>query len=217
MTLMIIFPILNFCVELVLLFYRIRNYQILFPDWTLETNVARLWRLMVIPNLPTNKSDSEYRHRDCHDVVHDIIERYKPSHTVVLCGDLNGSLLVTRNNKHDVILKYFIKNHCLSNGTFDSNQPTFYHFNGNVTSKIDYVLSSEPKNLATFDILKRESMNVSTHAPIKVALRIGLDNENIRLSTKAKPQAKTVLSWNQIDLEKYSIELRRPLSSRTGS
>ena len=100
---------------------------------------------IIIVYLPTNKSDSEYRHGDCLDIVHDIIERYKPSHTVVLCGDLNCSLTVTRNNKHDVILKYFIKNHCLSNGTFDSNQPSFYHFNGNVTSKIDYVLSSDPK------------------------------------------------------------------------
>ena len=60
-------------------------------------------------------------------------------------------------------------------------------------------------------------MNVSMHAPIEVTLSVGLDNKNIRSSTKAKPQAKTVLSWNQIDLEKYSIELRRTLPSHTGS
>ena len=60
-------------------------------------------------------------------------------------------------------------------------------------------------------------MNVSTHVPIKVSLWLGLDNENIRSTTKAKPQAKKVLSWNQIDLEKYSIQLRKILPSHTGS
>ena len=102
--------------------------------------------------LAANKSDSEYRYRECLNVVHDIIEGYKTSHTVVLSGDmymLNGALLVARSNEHDVILKDFIKTHCLSNETFDSNQPTFYHFNGNITSQIDYLLSSDPKILAT--------------------------------------------------------------------
>ena len=60
-------------------------------------------------------------------------------------------------------------------------------------------------------------MNVSTHVPMKVTLSVGQDNKNIRSSTKAKPQAKKVLAWNQIDLEKYSIELRKNTPSHTGS
>ena len=68
--------------------------------------------------LSTNKLGSEYGYRECLDVVHDIIQRYEASHTIVPCGNLNGSLLPSRNNKHDIILKVFVKNHCLSSGTF---------------------------------------------------------------------------------------------------
>ena len=47
--------------------------------------------------LPTNKSDSEYKYRECLDVLHDIIRRYELTHKILLCGDLNGTLLPNRN------------------------------------------------------------------------------------------------------------------------
>ena len=94
--------------------------------------------------LPTNKSDSEYYYRECLDVLHDIIRRFESTHKILLCGDLNGTLLPTRNNKHDVILKDFVKEHSLSTGSFDCVEPTFFHFNGVVTSQIDYILTSDP-------------------------------------------------------------------------
>ena len=78
--------------------------------------------------LPTNKSDSEYRYRECLDVLHDIIQRYELTHKILLCGDLNGTLLPNRNNKHDIILKDFVQEHFLSTGTFSSMEPTFFPF-----------------------------------------------------------------------------------------
>ena len=76
--------------------------------------------------LPTNKSDSEYYYRECLDVLHDIIRRFESTHKILLCGDLKGTLLPTRNNKHDVILKDFVKEHSLSTGSFDCVEPTFF-------------------------------------------------------------------------------------------
>ena len=58
---------------------------------------------IIIVYLPTNKLGSEYGYREW-------IQR------IILCVDLNGSLLSSRNNKHDIILKDFVKNHCLSSG-----------------------------------------------------------------------------------------------------
>ena len=94
--------------------------------------------------LPTNKNDSENRYREYLDVLHDITRRYKPTHKILLCGDLDGTLLPTRNNKHDVILKDFVQEHFLSTGLYYSGEPTFFHFNGVVTSQIDCILSSDP-------------------------------------------------------------------------
>ena len=97
--------------------------------------------------MPTNKSDSEFSYRECLDAIHDIIQRFESSHTILLCGNLNGTLLQTRNNKHDIMLKDFINDQCLSYGSRLSVNPTFFHFNGTVTSQIDYILCSDPKLL----------------------------------------------------------------------
>ena len=166
--------------------------------------------------MPTNKSDSEYEYRECLDVGHDTIQRNEAPYTFVLCGDLNGSLLWSRNNKHDIILKDFVKNHCLSSGIFVSNQSTCYHFNGAVTAQIDYVLSSDPQHFTTYDILNSESLNVSTHVPVKTTLRVCLQSENISPEPlKPKSSQKKVLSWGKIDQEKYSEELNNSLPSHT--
>ena len=73
-----------------------------------------------------------------------IVSRYENSHNIILCGDFNGTLLVTRNNKHDIMLIDLVKEHMLSCGS-GSLGPTFYHFNGYATSQIDYVLSNCPE------------------------------------------------------------------------
>ena len=133
--------------------------------------------------LPTNKSDSEYGYRECLDIVHDIIQRYGPSHKVLLCGDLNGSLLRTRNNKHDIILKDFVEKHYLHSGASDCIQPTFYHFNGIVTSQIDYILSSDPQIFSTYNIMNRESLNVSMHVPVKSIVHVSIDNQSEKVGS----------------------------------
>ena len=48
-------------------------------------------------------------------------------------GSLQFVIVVFPDHTH---LLFFIKNYCLSNGTFYCNQTTFYHFNGNVTSQV---------------------------------------------------------------------------------
>ena len=41
-------------------------------------------------------------------MLHDIIRRFEYTHKILLCGDLNGTLLATRNNEHDVQSTLFI-------------------------------------------------------------------------------------------------------------
>ena len=75
--------------------------------------------------MPTHKKNSEYNYRECLDVLHDIFCRFGSIHKIVLCGDLNVTLMSTRNDKHDIMLKYFVKEHLLSKGNFGSLKPTF--------------------------------------------------------------------------------------------
>ena len=106
------------------------------------------------------------------DVIHDSIQRFESSHTILLCGDLNGTLLQTRNNKHDIMLKDFMKDHCLSIGSHSSVDPTFFDFNGTVSSQIDYILCSDPKLLKVYTIFERQAENVSPYGSFRAELSV---------------------------------------------
>ena len=167
--------------------------------------------------LPTNKKDSEYNYSECLDILHDILHRYEQSHHIILCGDLNGTLLPTRNNKHDLLLKEFVNEHSLSNKGHSSVKPTFYHFNGTATSQIDYILTNKPEMFETYSIIDRESCNVSSHVPVQV--RLNIDNVKIQ-EEKCDPnkkgnQTKQTLIWNKIDLDKYLSEIKDNLPTIT--
>ena len=109
----------------------------------------------------------------------------------------------------------------MSNGTFASTQPTFYHFNGQVTSQIDCVLTSNVELFNTYNIGNRESLNVSTHVPVYVTLRIDLGVAEADPQSKPKipppPPTKKILCWDKVDQEVYSKELITSLSALTAT
>jgi endonuclease/exonuclease/phosphatase family metal-dependent hydrolase len=84
--------------------------------------------------------DKEYR--ECLDIIQTIIEKYGLTQEMVLCGDMNGTLIDDRNNAHDCKLKNFVKENKLLHSDALSTQPTFFHHNGKSTSQIDYILLS---------------------------------------------------------------------------
>ena len=70
------------------------------------------------------------------------------------------------------MLKDFVNEHHLSTGNDHQISPTFYHFNGYVTSHIDYILCSDPKLLKDYTFLERQAENLSPHVPVKAELDI---------------------------------------------
>ena len=161
--------------------------------------------------LPTNKPESENAYTECLDVLHDIIDRFEQSHQIILCGDLNGTLLPTRNNKHDILLKDFVSEHRLSTSGHSSLKPTFYHFNGISKSQIDYILTIEQDAFSEYMVGEKEPLNVSSHIPVKVLLKAEYPNKNI--CAKQITQSKKVYSWNRIDIDKYVSELELSIPS----
>ena len=73
----------------------------------------------------TNSSQTEYR--ECIDIITDIIEKYQTTHKIILCGDMNGTLLENRSNKHDKILKMFVKESNPTTGAYLPETHTFHH------------------------------------------------------------------------------------------
>lgn len=135
--------------------------------------------------------------------------RYHLSHKILLCGDLNVTLLPTRNNKHDIVLKDFARGHCVLTGSYHSVQPTFYHFNGVVSSQIDYVLSKVPSLFQSYLILGKDICNVSSHVPIPVQIQFPEQVPSVT-STLNKP-SKTIYFWAKVDSDKYNDILQQSL------
>ena len=75
-----------------------------------DTKLCSIYAYLLTLNLPSSR---EY-YQEILDVVHNIIDSYSRSHKIVfLDGDLNGSLLQTRSNPHDAMLKAYVVEHCL--------------------------------------------------------------------------------------------------------
>ena len=106
--------------------------------------------------------------------VSSTVNRYEPTHKIILCGDLNGALLLTRNNKHDSMLRDFTEEHMLSTCDHSSLEPIFFHFNGIVSSQIDYILSNDAELIQSYSTGSKCVLNVSFHVPVEAAFKCHL-------------------------------------------
>ena len=113
------------------------------------------------------ESVSEYR--ECLGIIPTIIEKYEPTHEMVICGDMNGTLMNDRNNAHDCNLKNFVKENKLLHSDALSTQPTFFQHNRKSTSQIDYILSTGSFINKT-NILRQHATHTSTHVPVVAEL-----------------------------------------------
>ncbi|CAG2188601.1 unnamed protein product [Mytilus edulis] len=126
--------------------------------------------------MPTINTNSEIQYSECLDIIFDIIEKHQSKYIIILAGDLNGSLLQTRTNKHDKLLKEFVQEVSLFRPDL-GNQPTFFHHAHHGSSQIDYILSNRN--------------NLSKNIPLLVR------------NTNQKKTIKTKVLWEQRDEEKY--------------
>lgn len=63
--------------------------------------------------MPTKKVHSDFEYQVNLDILISILDKYEETHTVIICGDMNGTILNDRNNSHDSKLKKFINENSL--------------------------------------------------------------------------------------------------------
>lgn len=93
--------------------------------------------------LPTKMVNSDNQYQENLDILQTMLDKYVDSHTIIICGDMNGSLSNERNNSHDTKLKSFMKLNKFHLHTDVRHQPTFYHHDGKSKSQIDYIISND--------------------------------------------------------------------------
>ena len=152
--------------------------------------------------LPTHETNSSEEYRECLDVIHDIIQKYRESHVIFLCGDLNGTLLQSRINKHDRLLKELNRELDLTTNIGIGSQLTFFHHGHNSESQIDYILTTNKDMIKDYTISEKGAINISAHVPVTVTTAIQLPTipKNIRQHKLVKQK----IVWDQIDNEKYN-------------
>ncbi|CAG2226103.1 unnamed protein product [Mytilus edulis] len=137
------------------------------------------WNICLINTyMPTREPDSQYEYGDCLDIIHSIIEKYQSTHQVIVCGDLNGTLATSRNNKHDQLLKQFVLEMNLSTVGNYGEQNTFFHHSGQSSSQMNYLLTNNKDIYCNHEIWENTSSNVSSHRITRdIKIKDELDKE----------------------------------------
>ena len=161
--------------------------------------------------MPTMDKDSSYEYGECLDLIHNIATKYLNTHAIILCGDLNWTILQTRNNKHDQLLKEFIQELNFTADKDKSDRQTFFHPSGQSSSQIDYIFSSKENLIKKYTIWNSSSSNVSAHVPVSMTTNIIIPIGRVN---KANKEIKTVhkLQWDQIDLPLYIESVQNKIS-----
>jgi hypothetical protein len=128
---------------------------------------------------------------------------------MVLCGDMNGTLMNDRNNAHDCNLKNFVKENKLLHSDALSTEPTFFQHNRKSTSQIDYILLSG-NFINKTNILRQHATHTSTHVPVVAELCRCLSTSIQKSRIK---ESRYNILWDKAHQNQYQEILKLLLSS----
>lgn len=131
--------------------------------------------------------------------LHEIIQKYKNSHHILLGGDFNESILAQTATRMLTSFKQFLaENRLLTKHT----GKTYVAPSGAEVSTIDYMFYSQSveKRVLQTEVMDHFSTNVSDHYPVLCTMNIKLDT--------AKPTKSVVLPaskvrWEKVDKARY--------------
>ena len=113
--------------------------------------------------MPSDSKEHNYEYNDMLSQLAEILNKFRETHDIVLCGVLIGSLH-REKTLHDGLLQKFFKEHGVKIEPSYPENITLYHHNGKSEGQIDYIISIE-KNMMSVNILDMENTNTSDHVP----------------------------------------------------
>ena len=130
-----------------------------------------------------------------------------------MCGDFNVTLVSSRSNQHDLLLRTFCEKNSLTDSLGGSTKSTFFHHSGNSSSQIDYILTKSGCTLGNLVfIFDMQDINTSSHVPVTMSLNQFV---SVTLSRKQSKPTKAVmkLKWEKVDKDKFQTTLINSLNS----
>ncbi|VDI16250.1 Hypothetical predicted protein [Mytilus galloprovincialis] len=139
--------------------------------------------------MPSAQSSGDIEYKDTLDQISEIMDKYRETYQIILCGDMNASLH-RDNRKRDTVFGEFknINNLHIPDGY--PIKPTFFHHNGKYTSQIDYFLFDEriiQQSNPNVKIAMRHPTNTSDHTLVTANMALkDADQEKLALKNKKR-------------------------------
>ncbi|CAC5392452.1 unnamed protein product [Mytilus coruscus] len=153
--------------------------------------------------LPTSGyTDTAVKYQDSLDLLEIIIHKYCESHQIILAGDMNATLLLSRRNDSDRRFRSFIDKHKLETLTNIGITPTYQHGIG--SSQIDYIFSHSDDIILEVEICQQHPTNTSSHIPVVGKIKTIL---SLTQAKTDKPPERRRYLWNNCDIELYQSTL----------
>ena len=164
--------------------------------------------------MPTKEINSQSNFHKHLAILHDMIARYRQLGTVIVCGDMNGTLIEDRNNGHDNSLKDFVKEHNLSwHKNEMGHKSTFTSHTGRGSSQIDYILCSNNSILMSTKIEDKHYLNQSAHTVVSSNVNVHLEGGLNVKKRKSESKSYVKINWGKVNPEKYQAILQSKVNS----
>lgn len=170
----------------------------------IEVNTSDSPLCIINTYMPTFGSSSSEYYAEHLDILHNIIDNYLATHKIIVCGDFNGSLVGTRTNSQDKLLKQFVQEHDLKVGPMVKEKCTFYGYGGS-SSQIDYILSPDEYLVYQTEVMDRSAIDLSTHVQIKTTIVICTENDNN--TGRTQPTSIRKYHWDRADQDSYKTSI----------
>ena len=160
--------------------------------------------------LPPQDTGSQVEYSEFLYIVHSLFSKFQGLYGVILCGDLNGTLLDSEFIKNDKLLKKITGELQLSTGIKCGNKPTLFHHMGTSKPQTDYILVQDKSLISSYTILNKSPICSSAHAPVRAILTTAIHNVCHSINQRQKKIVK--LNWEWADRQSYRQSLATELA-----
>ena len=105
----------------------------------MDTNASPICLINVY--MPSDNKEMDCEYKDMISQLTEVIEKYRNTHEIIICGDMNGSAHRDKTS-HDPLFKKFLLENRIGLSIHYPEKDTFYHHNGKSSGQIDYIIST---------------------------------------------------------------------------
>lgn len=156
--------------------------------------------LVINTYMPTEGTTTSAEYSEIQDEVYEIIKKYN-TFTPLWVGDINAAPSRNKPTKNDVKFKNFCIENNLQIAVQMPDKPSFHHFNGKSTSRIDHFIHRAGDNpIASIHIRSREPTNLSMHDPLTAHVPAHIPTLQAR---KKSACLQKKIRWDKVDKSVY--------------